>query len=252
MNDKSSNKSHFPATLAQHAIVFITVVLVSFLATGLFISSNLSGSPIEEKRALLEERIKKTEKEREKLKNEIEKLREEISKLEKKATSESEGLKELQERLNDLRFAAGLTAAEGPGVEIVMSDGEVKNDEIVPEAYIVHDSDIRAMVNALYAAGAEAVSINGERISYVTAIRCVGPTILINSKRMSSPFTIKAIGDPESLERGLVADEVAGELISNVFPSYGIKFEVKKKDKVEVPSYSGGISLPYAEVVRSK
>ena len=227
-------------------IFFLTAFLVSFGLTVAARSVATFSAPQEEKRKELENRIRELEKRRGELKAEIDELRSRLDELEKSAAKSDVRLKELQEQVSSLRFAAGLTPVKGPGVEIVLADAENPQLEQAEQA-IVHDSDIRAIVNALLASGAEAIEINGERYTGFSCIRCVGPTVLVNSRRISSPFTIKAIGDPDSLERGLLADEEAGVLITEIFPAFGIVYRLTPKEELEIVSYKGSYLFSYAK-----
>lgn len=237
--------------LIINATFFISALLIAF--AGVFLANSFTAytNPQEEKRKELEEQIKKLEEERKQLKNEIDSLRKQLAELEKRSTATDDRIKQAQERVTALRFAAGLVEVKGPGVTIVLQDADLSEDEIGVQG-IVHDSDLRIIVNALLAAGAEAVSINGERYTSFSCIRCVGPTVLVNSRRMSSPFTIRAIGDPEALERGLIADEEAGYLITKVFPFYGIGFKLTKEEEITVPSFKGTYALSYSTVVEEE
>ena len=112
-------------------------------------------------------------------------------------------------------------------------------------AYIVHDSDLRDIVNELCAAGAEAVSINSERIVSTSSIRCVGNTILVNNKRCAPPFEIKAIGDSSTLESGL---NIRGGVI-DVLRLYKIEVNVTKMSKINIGKFGGTLSFRHAETV---
>lgn len=95
-----------------------------------------------------------------------------------------------------LRLESGRSNIKGPGVIIRLQDGN-------NEKNIIHDTDLLVIVNELWASQAKAISINGERIIMNTAIRCAGPTILINEKAISSPFVIKTIGHPKTIKSAL-------------------------------------------------
>lgn len=103
----------------------------------------------------------------------------------------------LQERTRSL-LVAGLSDVSGDGIVMTLNDAVVAG-ELNIEDYIIHDSDIVPLLNELRAAGAQAVSINGERILATTKTVCAGPTILINGSRYPVPYEIKAIGDPGAL-----------------------------------------------------
>ena len=150
---------------------------------------------------------------------------------------------------NDLRYLsltdhriAGLTDAEGPGIEITLADS-ANSQAQADSTDIVHDRDLRDVVNELYGAGAEAISINSERIVANTAIRCVGNTIMINDKRCSSPFVIKAIGDSASLESAL---NIRGGVL-DVLRLYNIQVNVTKYEKIKLQKFTGHISFTYAK-----
>ena len=110
---------------------------------------------------------------------------------------------------------------------------------------MLHDSDLLVLINELRAAGAEALSINGERILATSEIRCAGPTVSVNNNRYSAPFVVKAIGDPATMEnainmRGGVADQLA---------PWGIGLLIEKKESITINAYNGSISYKYAASV---
>ena len=139
---------------------------------------------------------------------------------------------------------AGLTALTGPGVTVSLSDAKTPPTANPPENSIIHDSDIRTVLNELLASGAEALSINGERIISTSSIRCVGPTVIINNTRLSSPFVITAIGDAKTLEAGLI---IKGGVVDALTP-WGIDIDIATFDKVNIPAYTGVSTFKYAEV----
>lgn len=95
-------------------------------------------------------------------------------------------------------FRAGLTAVKGSGIVITMEDAPAKG-ELDIEDYIIHDNDINIILNELKANGAQAISVNGERVMFSTKPVCAGPTIIVNNNRYPPPYVIKAIGDPDIL-----------------------------------------------------
>ncbi len=165
------------------------------------------------------------------------KIREESTKDDSNSTS-----KEEQIRLNNNLL--GMTNLEGPGIEMVVEDDP---NEIGPlddiYYHIVHDADLRVLVNELKNAGAEAISINGQRIVNTTAITCIGNVIKVNNERITSPFTIRAIGFQESL---MGIDWSAG--YTKQLRQYGIIVNIKKLNKVEIPKYTGVISAQYMNI----
>jgi len=152
--------------------------------------------------------------------------------------------------LEDLKYNMaifGKTPLEGPGIEIVMYD----NIDTIIEGfdindYIIHDVDILNVLNDLKIAGAEAISINDQRVISTSEIKCGGPIIRINGRSIATPFVIKAIGDPKLLMASVNAPGTYGDTLRSVF---AIGFEPEAKDKVAIPAYAGNFSYKYAKSV---
>ena len=144
------------------------------------------------------------------------------------------------------RMAAGFTKVQGPGIAITLDDGardlfawENAND------IIVHDLDLLMLIEALKTAGAEAISINGERYMSGTEIACAGHTVNINGKTYARPFRIDAIGDPASLSGAMTLPGSYGSLLVE----YGLIFRVDKKERIVIPAYSGSPDGAYMETI---
>ena len=134
----------------------------------------------------------------------------------------------------------------GKGITLKVSDskytaapGESEN------LYILHDADILMIVNELRDAGAEAISINDERITAISEIRCAGSVVSINNVKVGTPFIINAIGDPDTLESALL---FRGGILSQLV-GYGFEFDIKKQEEVTIPAYKGAINFKYATPV---
>ncbi|HEX5948335.1 MAG TPA: DUF881 domain-containing protein [Actinomycetota bacterium] len=110
----------------------------------------------------------------------------------------------LRAEARSVAAAAGAAAVEGPGIEVTLDDSSARRSPTGdPNDLIVHERDIQTVVNALWAAGADAVGVNGERLSSTSAVRCAGNTLLLHGALHSPPYRIAAIGDPGSLADGL-------------------------------------------------
>ncbi len=143
---------------------------------------------------------------------------------------------------------AGLTDVYGPGVSVTLEDAKITGNVVSPETFIIHDSDVRAVVNELLAAGAEAISINDERVISTTAIRCVGPVLLVNNVKSGTPFVIKAIGNPVTLENSL---NMTGGIV-NELRSVKIGVSIQKMDRIDIKAYSGAVNFNYLTTVKAK
>ncbi len=176
------------------------------------------------------------------LKKENMQLASDIDIYRKDAASKDSGSSALKAELEKSLLVSSLTAVEGPGVTVTLSDSTDAQTENA-ESYIVHDADLRSVVNELYGAGAEAVSINGERLYALSTIRCVGNTIMVNNKRCTPPFEIKAIGDSTSLESGL---NIRGGVL-DVLRLYRIGVNVTKNENIKMDKFTGNITFTYAK-----
>jgi uncharacterized protein YlxW (UPF0749 family) len=177
------------------------------------------------------------------MRGQIADLRREIAAEEQRAAAEQRVTATLTDQLQTLRAAAGLTALRGPGVAVTITDSRrpLRPGED-PNLVLIHYSDVRAVVNMLWAAGAEAVAVNDERIISTTGISCVGTTILCNTRRMAPPYRIVAIGDPE----GLVAAVQSQSGILAQLRSFEFPVAVTLGTDLVVPAYSGGFVHRYA------
>lgn len=181
------------------------------------------------------------------LKNDRELLQGEVNSLRSSLDEISAGPDdaELKEQLDRSRILAGVTELRGPGVEVTLNDSNIalKPGEN-PNLYVLHDEDVLRVLNEIRAAGAEALSLNGERILASTEVRCIGPTIVLNKdKRLAPPFVITAIGDPDTLESSIKMKGGVAETLQ----FWGIQVGVKKMNQVTVPAYSGGVKFDYAK-----
>lgn len=117
-----------------------------------------------------------------------------------------EGNTALLAELNRVKVLAGLTAVQGPGVAVTLDD-KPGFDVIKDTAdALVHDSDVRHVLDLLKASGAAALSVNDQRIVNSSYVFCIGPTILCNMQRLTPPYVIRAIGDPGPMQAAILQD----------------------------------------------
>ncbi len=145
------------------------------------------------------------------------------------------------------RLKACLTSVEGPGVIITLNDAPARTN-VDPNLLIIHDTDMRIILNDLKKAGAQAISINDERITPMSELVCAGPTIRINGNRYSVPYIIKAIGNPARLVESLeLSDRIALMKYDN------IRVDVKKSASIVIPAFDDPVSrVSGLEVARSE
>ncbi len=193
--------------------------------------------------------VQDMERQRGELQDRLADLRNQISGLEHAAADDSGIRDTFTNELEQAQALAGLSAIRGPGVEVVLADGSEVAQGGNPNDYLIHDTDVAAVVNALVAAGAEAVDVNEERVVATTPIRCAGTTILVNSVRLGSPYTIRAIGDSAELENALLSDPQASLLFTTYKSQYGLQVSISKLDELEVAPYRGSLRPQYAAPV---
>lgn len=149
----------------------------------------------------------------------------------------------LTAQLRRAEVLAGLCEVGGEGIKITLTESEEAPEGAgFVEDFIIHDSDLRLLITELSAAGAEAFSINGERIVSTSSIRCVGPSIQINGKPTAPPFEVYAIGNSKTLKNALTTP---GGIV-DMFSSYNIGVKIETKSKVVLPAYSGLFEAEYA------
>ena len=153
----------------------------------------------------------------------------------------------LNSDLEKNKMYSGVSELKGPGIEIAMYDNqEVRDWWFDINEDVIHDVDILNILNDLRIAGAEAISINGERVMATSEIKCGGPIIRINERSSGTPFVIKAIGDTKLLMASVSASGTNGDILKNV---YNKGFELEAKDEVVIPAYKGILDFKYAKPV---
>jgi len=149
----------------------------------------------------------------------------------------------IRDQIDEIKTFSGLTGLKGQGVIVIINDGERElNDFEDPNNVLVHNMDVQNLVDDLRYAGAEAISVNGQRYVFgKTKIQCTGPTIRINNEVFAQPFIIKAIGDKHHLEAAVNAPGSFGQVLRQ----YGVFLEVYTSVNLEVPAYGDSIRPVY-------
>ena len=148
----------------------------------------------------------------------------------------------MEKELHKINVLLGLTDVRGAGVIITVSDSNLETSQILDvNKAIVHDGDLMEIVNILKNAGAEAISINDQRIVNTTAITCDGTVIKVNGEKVGVPFVIKAIGSPELLKGSL---EIKNGYIQQMVEDGGSD-EIKKSNNIGIEKFTGVIDTDY-------
>ncbi|MFB3881595.1 MAG: DUF881 domain-containing protein [Armatimonadota bacterium] len=182
---------------------------------------------------------------------EIQQLRARLTEYEKEASSEKGLTRLMSQELHAARIALGIVEVKGPGIVLEISDStmRVSNDQFGgQELLVVHDFDLLQVANELWCAGAEAVSLNGQRLVTGSAIACSARLIEVNGVTVGSPFVFQAIGDKEKMISALnIRDGVLDRLRAVQFP-----VKLTPKDSVVIPAIAVAPKYTYAQPVEKK
>lgn len=146
---------------------------------------------------------------------------------------------------------AGLTPLTGPGMRVSLDDApQGRSGGPSPDDLVVHQQDVQAVVNALWAGGATGMQIMDQRLVSTSAVRCVGNTLILQGVVYSPPFRITAVGDPERLRAALDASPQV-RVYRQYVAAYGLGYAVRTLDKTTLPAYTGNVTPKYAEPERA-
>ncbi|MBX5447906.1 MAG: DUF881 domain-containing protein [Acidothermus cellulolyticus] len=159
---------------------------------------------------------------------------------------------QLRTAADELAGSVGLRPETGPGLIVTLDDapplrGAAAN-AVPPDYLVVHQQDIQAVVNALWAGGARAISLQGKRLVATSAVRCVGNTLLLEGVVYSPPYVIAAVGDPDRLRAALDADPNV-TIYRQYVAAYHLGYQVRTAQHLTVPAYDGSLTLVHAAVL---
>lgn len=227
--------------------VAIACMLLGIVMTIQFRTQAQAGFPLFSQRNDLVKMVGELEKQRTKLEEELAEKKKALEQFENAAGSSEDVIKAMRSQLEIARMEAGYTDVKGPGVVVEMADSPKRpTPKDDPFYFIVHDVDLATLVNELWASGAEAISINEQRVVATTSIRCVGPTVLVNSVRMAPPYKVTAIGPSKDMEGAL---RTPGGFIDYMAPAVqqGVNVRIARYEILEVPAFKGSLILRYAK-----
>ncbi len=235
----------------QLAVGIVCVVLGLALALQFrSVQSNLEGVAPSQKASELALELNKTREEREQLLNELKSLESKIEEIEESESKEDVLIKNISDELEKYKIISGLKDVTGSGVVVVIDDPPKDPDTYFDGSIIMYNYDLLlSIVNKLNEAGAEAISINEQRIVSKTEISLAGSNVNINSVPTAPPFIIKAIGDKDTLEATL---NIRFGIVYTMREQFSLQVSVKKQDEIVIPRYNGIITFRYAKPVEEK
>lgn len=148
-----------------------------------------------------------------------------------------------------IAHGAAQSEVAGPGIVVELWDAPAPADlaasGLHPDVLVVHQQDLEAVMNAMWAGGAEAMMIQDQRISSSSSVRCVGNVLLLHGRHYSPPYVISAIGDPETLEAAVEAAEGV-QVYQQYVDAVGLGWSLTQSDRLEMPAYTGPMRMDYA------
>lgn len=227
----------------QIALAVVCIVLGLMLSVQ-FKTVKTGIGPVSENRAReLASQLKNVREERDSLLQIKGQYEKKIRDYENQASTGSVSAKMLKDELDNARIMAGLEDVQGPGIIITLDD--LKFAETYNYALISYEN-LLLLVNELNAAGAEAISINEQRVVSTSEIRAAGAHINVNTVEMAPPFIIKAIGEPKTLEGAIMMRDGIVERIQND----DVDVTITQEQNVVVPRFNGVIEKRYAKIVK--
>lgn len=187
-------------------------------------------------------KLEKVEDEKEKLQQEVNTLTDELKSLKTSVSKENLLIKNLNDKLDKIKLFAGLTKVKGTGVEIIIDNSKTEynsNNNIVNDYNL-----ILSLTNELNAGGAEALSINGQRVVNTTEIRTAGNNLMVNKVSLIPPFKIKAIGNSKILSASI--DQRFG--LASIIRQKGYFIEINEKTEVIINKYDSSIEFDYIQL----
>jgi uncharacterized protein YlxW (UPF0749 family) len=175
------------------------------------------------------------------LHSELTSLQEDVSTQQLRLGRQIVSQRQLDDQVTELATLAGATEVAGPGVTVTVDDAEGSGSGL---GGVVRDSDLQLLANGLWQAGAEAISINGQRLTTLTSIRYAGRAITVNYRSLTPPYVVQAIGDPDTLAARLLQSD-AGSAWVSLRANYGIGFDIETSPEVTLPA-DPHASLRYA------
>lgn len=177
-------------------------------------------------------------------------LHREVETLTARAAVGDSAVSGVQSRSRSLLVSAGMTSMRGPGITVTLDDAPRSGtlpDGVRPDDLVVHQQDVQAVVNALWAGGAEAIQLMDQRVISTSAVRCVGNTLILQGRVYSPPFRVTAIGNVATMRRAL-DESPQVDIYQEYVRALGLGWWVVRHSSVTVPAYAGSLELRYARI----
>lgn len=211
----------------------VAVALLALLVTVSALRTQAAQSQEEQDRAALVQRIDAEQVQLARTREQAELLAADVESLRTSTAQQGIEAADLQDEVTQLGSEVGTVPVAGPGVRVTVDDarGDLAEGQIL-------DTDLQLLVNGLWESGAEAVAVNGQRLTTLSAIRTAGQAITVNYRSLTPPYLVSAVGDPDELPARLLETR-AGAAFTDLQANFGIFFEVEARDDLQLPATIG-------------
>jgi len=237
---KAAGESGLPKTLRAKLGLAVGLVLAALVVTVGAAQARVAAPVVAKERQELIDRIDKETSSADKLEGTVDDLRDDVSARQRAALKTSGG----SGQADLVSMLSGATAVHGPGVKLVVDDAKEassgggdnpRETADFSDTGRVRDRDMQRVVNGLWAAGAEAVSINGQRLTALSAIRAAGDAILVDNKPLVPPYTVLAVGDGQRLSTRF-QNGADGLYLHALEDNYGIRATIAVESDLRLPA----------------
>ncbi|MGI5424473.1 DUF881 domain-containing protein [Streptomyces sp. CA-179760] len=236
---RAAGDAGMPKTLRAKLGLAVGLVLAALIVTVGAAQARVAAPVVAKEREELVDRIDRESETADKLEDSVDELRADVS------ARQREALKHSGSAGSDLvGILSGAAAVHGPGVKLVVNDakdtgaggdGDPREASGFSDTGRVRDRDMQRVVNGLWESGAEAVSINGQRLTALSAIRAAGDAILVDNKPLVPPYTVLAVGDGQRLSTRF-QNSADGLYLNALQESYGVRTAISAEDDLRLPA----------------
>ena len=250
---RKAAEGDLPRTPATRVLFVVGLLVVGLILATAAAEARQRSTATDAARSQLTDEIEERSASLDGLQEELEILRGDVAVARQEALGVTSG-GFLAQRLSQLEVTTGVAPVTGPGLQVTVDDapevgepgegpraGEEPSEETEGR---VLDYDLQRLVNGLWAAGAEAVEINGQRLTSLTAIRAAGPAILVHYRPLSPPYVVRAVGEPGGLEPAF-ADSAGGRYIRALSENFGVRVDIGTVEEMRL-SGASGLTLRHA------
>ncbi|MDJ0465576.1 DUF881 domain-containing protein [Streptomyces sp. H27-C3] len=235
---ESDGSAGMPRTLRAKLGLAAGLVLAALVVTVGAAQARIAAPVVAKEREELIDRIEAETSAADRLEDDVDELRAEVGERQRKALEEHGG-----EQGQLVALLSGATAVRGPGVKLMVDDakdteeggGGPRESTSFSDTGRVRDRDMQRVVNGLWSSGAEAVAINGQRLTALSAIRAAGDAILVDNKPLVPPYTVLAVGDGQQLSTDF-QDSADGQYLHVLQQNYLIRTSISDQEEIRLPA----------------